>query len=334
MAKRFWPKGAPAAHLLKEGQNVNLAIDGIMHSAPGGHPKAQYPQASDERVIHGPGGGRITLGTDMPTSQASGYGAKGVTGLASPGSGRCEIVVGPASSARGGDGPVPGSFVANNYSADAARLLICETTDVDKNFGLVEGVVGNPKGQSCFVGKADQVRLIGRAGIKIITGGGNNVRGFGMTGETNSKGGKLAACPGIDLIAGNNVEPRKVRGPNFLPEEVQTLQPVALGYNTRDAFLELSQILDDILSMQFNLARETAEAFGKLAVGLAASVVPFAGPAAMAATAFFMGKAGISIAAKVLPSIHQTRCTKVVWQVNYLQPFGYKFIGSRSVRTT
>ena len=305
-----------------------------MHSAPGGYVKPQYKQAPNERVMSGPGGAQLVFGTDRPSNQASGYGAKGVTGLASPGSARGEIVAGRNASSGGGDGVKPGTHVDNNYFSDAARLLVCETTNVDTNFGLVEGVVGNARGQSAVVAKADQIRMIGRGGIKIVTGPGNNVKGFGLKGETNSKGGKLPPAPGIDLIAGNNVDPRRVRGPNFLPEEVQTLQPIALGYNTRDALLELGQVLDDVLSELHNLAVSTTSAFGKLSVGLAAAAVPFAGPVALASTSFFMAQASLTIAAKVLPSIHQTRATKAIWQVNYLQPFGYKFIGSRSVRST
>ena len=91
------------------------------------------------------------------------------------GCGTIDMVVGRMASAKGGDGVKPGTYVDNSFFADAARIYISETTDVDQNFGLSEGIVGNPKGQSCVAMKADQCRVVGRAGIKIMTGAGNNI---------------------------------------------------------------------------------------------------------------------------------------------------------------
>jgi hypothetical protein len=331
MAKRVFPKGAPTQYRIEQGQDVNLSTDGILNSAAGGHKKAEYKQALNERRVTGPGGGEIVFGLDRPSSEASGYGAKGYTGIASPGSGKLDFVVGRMASARSGDGVSSGTHVDSSMPADAARIYICETTDVDQNFGLVEGVVGNPKGQSAVALKADQVRMIGRGGIKLVTGGGNNVRGYGSKGETNSKGGKLTPAPGIDLIAGNNVQPRKVRGPGGLPEEIQTLQPVAMAYNTRDCFLELSAILDDIMSIVQNTAFYTQRCMiaSSTAFGALSAVAP---PASLASGIHTIAAASMMTKA-VLP-MHSARATKQTWEGNYLQHFGYKFIGSRSVRTT
>ena len=331
MAKRVWPKGAPTQHRIEQGQETPLAEDGILNSAPGGTPKAEYKQASNERRMSGPGGGEIVFGNDRPNSQASGYGAKGYTGLASPGSGKIDLVVGRLASARSGDGVAAGTQVDSSMSADAARIYICETTDVDKNLGLVEGVVGNPKGQSAVAIKADQVRMIGRGGIKIITGGGNNVRGFGPTGETTSKGGKLLPAPGIDLIAGNNTEEREVRGIGGKKETIQTLQPVTMAYNTRDCFKELSEILDDIMSTIYSLGSYVQKTCNASAVAFATSGIVISSHATAAAK--LTGYA-VMISPRVLMSVHQSRATKSTWEANYLQHFGYKFIGSRSVRTT
>jgi len=331
MTKRVFPKGAPTQHRIEQGQETPLAVDGILNSAPGGTPKAEYKQASNERRMSGPGGGEIVFGNDRPNSQASGYGAKGYTGLASPGSGKLDLVVGRLASARGGDGVARGTQVDSSMAADAARIYICETTDVDKNLGLVEGVVGNPKGQSAVAIKADQVRVIGRGGIKIVTGGGNNVRGFGLKGETNSKGGKLLPAPGIDLIAGNNTEEREVRGISGKKETIQTLQPVTMAYNTRDCFQELSEILDDIMStiqsLGFYVQRTCVVSSTAFATSAGRHVSHGLAAGTLTACAAMMS-------ARVLMPIHQARATKTMWEANYLQHFGYKFIGSRSVRTT
>lgn len=331
MAKRVFPKGAPTQYRIEQGQETPLAEDGILNSAPGGTPKAEYKQASNERRMSGPGGGEIVFGNDRPNSQASGYGAKGYTGLASPGSGKIDLVAGRLASARGGDGVASGTQVDSSFSADAARIYICETTDVDKNFGLVEGVVGNPKGQSAVAIKADQVRMIGRGGMKFVTGGGNNVRGFGPTGETTSKGGKLLPAPGIDFIAGNNIEPRMARGIGGKKEMIQTLQPVTMAYNTRDCFQELSEILDDIMSTIQSLGFYVQRTCVLSSTAFATSAIPYASHGAAAGS---LTACAAMMSARVLMPIHQARATKSTWEANYLQHFGYKFIGSRSVRTT
>jgi hypothetical protein len=330
MPKRVFPKGAPTQARLDEGIDVELAVDGVLNSPAGAGQPEEYKQALNERRIDGPGGGSIVFGLDRPSSAASGYGAKGYTGVASPGSARVDIRAGRMASARQGDGVRQGTQVDNSAAADAASIYICETTDVDLNYGLVEGVVGNPKGQSAVAMKADQCRMIGRAGIKLVTGAGNNVRGY-ANGETNSKGGTLPPAPGIELIAGNNVEPEKVRGPTGLPEEIQRLQPVAKAYNVRDCLLELSAIMDDIMSISQNTAFYVHRSMVASATAFSA-LAPGAPPAGVAA-GIHTACATAMMTRAVLP-MHQARATKQLWEGNYLQHFGYKFIGSRSVRTT
>jgi len=330
MPKRVYPKGAPTQARLEEGLDVELAVDGILNSPAGSPQPEQYKQALNERRIEGPGGGSIVFGLDRPSSQASGYGAKGYAGVASPGSARVDIRAGRVASARGGEGVKDGTHVDNSPAGDAASIYICETTDVDQAYGIVEGIVGNPKGQSAIAIKADQCRLVARAGIKIVTGAGNNVRGY-PRGETTSKGAPLSPAPGIDLIAGNNVQPRKVRGPGGLPEEIQTLQPVAMAYNVRDCFQELSAILDDIMSISQNTAFYVQRCMVASATAFSA-LAPTAPPAG-AAAGIHTACATAMMTRAVLP-MHQARATKQTWEGNYLQHFGYKFIGSRSVRTT
>ena len=335
MAKqRFFENETELYEEIKADPSVNKASGGIFNTDAGAPCKAQYKVAENERWTVGPGCGGIAMGNDRPDTQASGYGGDGVTGVASPGSARIDIVVGRMASARGGKGVEAGTFVDNSFAADAARVYVCETTDVDLNFGLVEGLVGNAVAKSAVAIKADHTRIIGREGIKIVTGAMNNVRGYGVAGETNSKGGPLTSAPGIDLIAGNNSSPYTARGPNLLPETIQRLQPVTVAYNMRDCMLELDGILDDILStiqaIGFIVNRSniiSAQAFAAL------SVVPFVGAPCGVAAGVLTAQAAMS-AARVLASAHQARATKFAWRGDYLQPFAYKFIGSRSVRAT
>ena len=74
------------------------------------------------------------------------------------------------------DGPEPGQKVGNSFSTDAARIYISQLTAVDKNFGIANRYQSfwkrpdeAPPGSAIGI-KADSVRIIGREGIKIVTG--------------------------------------------------------------------------------------------------------------------------------------------------------------------
>ena len=332
--KRYFPDGTPIKNAIDQGVDVEKASGGIFNTDSGAPCKEQYKLAEGERAITGPGCGGIFIGRDRPDSAASGYGGDGVTGISSPGSGRVDIVVGRMASVRDGKGVKHGTFVDNSFAADAARIYVCETTDVDKNFGLVDGLVGNAVAKSAVAVKGDHARIIGREGVKIVTGKMNNVKGYGLKGEPNSKGGKLPVAPGIDLIAGNNTSPYTVRGPNLLPETIERLQPVVVGYNMRDCLLELDGILDDIMSSIQHLGFSMTQVCTTSAAAFAAiAAVPVVGvPCGVASTVLGL-HAGLT-PARVLNPVHQARSTKLAWRADYLQRFGYKFIGSRAVNVT
>jgi hypothetical protein len=121
-----------------------------------------------------------------------------------------------------------------NFFVDAARIYISQKTDADLNFGIgkfgksrdperrdntayatsgiEEREIGPYGAKSAVVAKADNIRLIGRESIRIVTG----------TDERNSQGGKVLGKHGIDLIAMN---------------DVKALQPIVLGN-----YLELALI--------------------------------------------------------------------------------------------
>tara|TARA_R110000824_G_scaffold268546_2_gene457201 strand:+ start:8805 stop:9782 length:978 start_codon:yes stop_codon:yes gene_type:complete len=88
-----------------------------------------------------------------------------------------------------------------NFFNDAARIYIAQKTNVDYNFRLVDGKVGSPRARSAIAIKADAVRIIGREGIKLVTGEGAQIQ------QKNSRDGSLASIKGIDLIAGNWKDP-------------------------------------------------------------------------------------------------------------------------------
>ena len=331
MARNLSDKGSPTEQRIKENKPVNQTPtdSGIMHTnnwidIAG----AQYKNAPNEKVIS-KNGAFVVLGTDRPSSEASGYGAKGSSRAAT-----IDLVVGRMASARGGKGVKHGTFVDNNFAADAARIYISQQTDIDTNFGIVEGSIGNPRARSAIGIKADGVRVFGREGVKIVTGKGNNWRGFGFKGETNSLGGKISQpAPGIELIAGNNTEPKKVYGGLFNPREtIETLQPVAMGYNTRDALRELSGIIDEIFGIIQNFAQIQIAINGTTATALASSGIF---PPHGTSSGVIGGVNTAGLPSQVLSPLYHARLNKLFdFEFNYLFPFGYKFICSRSVKTT
>ena len=81
---------------------------------------------------------------------------------------------------------------------DAARIYISQRSDIDspEYFNLAAGTVGNPSNTSAIAIKADSVRVIGREGIKLVTGGDTYSGASGFLIKDK--------IPGIDLIAGND----------------------------------------------------------------------------------------------------------------------------------
>jgi len=160
-----------------------------------------FIRAPVETIIQGQveGNAQIVFGRDRPGMiMGPGYGATGGRTADS-----IDIVVGRGSSLNGGSGPEEGRVLNPNFNADAARIHISQMTDIDINFGLAPGrdLTGNrSKGKSGIGIKADGVRIIGREGVKIVTGP-SYASG---PAETNSRGESIEGknCK-IELIAGN-----------------------------------------------------------------------------------------------------------------------------------
>lgn len=277
-----------------------------------------YKKAENEKVISN-NGAYIVLGSDRPDSVASGYGGKGSNRAAT-----IDLVVGRMASAHQGRGPKEGTLVDNSFFADAARIYISEMTDIDKNFDIDTGDEPAVKGHSGIGMKADAIRIIGREGVKIVTGKANNAR-FGFGGETNSKGGKISQpSPRIEFIAGNRVEKERLFG-----KDVSLLQPVCLGYNTRDAIEELSEIVSEVASAVYSLSQAVNRGFVASSTAFGASV----DPVNVAASATISAQ-NFKIISDVQFPIWITRINNTLFGLNYLMAGGRKFIGSRSVYTT
>ena len=312
-AKALRDKLASDVKNVKEVDVVNPPGSGTNHTF-GITPDITYDKSPNEKIIQ-QGDAYITFGTDKPSGGMSGYGAKGAMGAA-----RIDLVVGRMSGAK----PPNGSLVGNSFQADAARIYISQLTDIDKNFGIDAGYIGEVKERSGIGIKADAVRVIGRDGIKIVTG---RMQG---TGEKNSLGGKMLPAPAIELIAGNNSEPRRVPGSFFSGETefYQPLQGVAMGGNTVSALQELSSLISDLVSILKR--RADADFIFNTAVNAAMQLPPPLQGAAIAVA--FAGHTANVL--KTNYTLWQFFVDKALWDVNYTQPFGYRYIESRNVRAT
>lgn len=207
-------------NIIKSSRFVSASAETrAMHSGIGNtvssEPKFLYNAADNETVLGGnEKNAYIVLGKDRPSSKLSGYGGEGATQCST-----IDIVVGRIGSVVNQD--ELNLYVDNNLVLDAARIYISQKTDVDSNFGLVDGQVGNAKAKSAIAMKADGLRFIAREGIKLVT----------KTDLNNSAGVEIKEHSGIDLIANN---------------DDANLQPMLLGTNTELLIRDLIQNIDEL----------------------------------------------------------------------------------------
>jgi hypothetical protein len=217
-------------------------------------PIPRFNKAVCEKFVAGPNNSSIVLGRDRPRSIFSGYGGMGFTGA-----GHIDLVAGRMSHNPMSKGPLNEAiYVDPDFELDAARIYISQKTDIDANLGIddihipgyslaargaedSESPLGiGTHGRSGIAIKADEVRIVGREDIKIVTG----------TDPKNSLGGKVESVGGIFLIAGqaenegDTIEPL-VKGNKLtvflrgLMEEVQQLRTCIYGF--MDAQHEFNQ---------------------------------------------------------------------------------------------
>ena len=167
---------------------------------------------------------RILFTRDRPGGFLSGYGGRGDTQCST-----IDIVAGfQSSNAREVNKENEKLFVNPNFIKDAARIYISQKTDVDTNFFISKQPTelnrdsdGPKRPTSAIAIKADDIRIIAREKIKLVTG----------TDSFNSQGGKVLSTGGIDLIAGN------IAG---------STQPLVLGHYLTDALKNFVFLVDQL----------------------------------------------------------------------------------------
>ena len=170
-----------------------IAGDKLYESVP------DFLSTPAENVMTNENNSWIVLGRDRPASVMSGYGGKGDTQAAS-----IDIVAGRmGSEVRAFDDDGEKLFVNPSFKKDAARIYVSQKSDIDKYFDLAAGKVGNSKAKSGIGIKADNVRIIGRESIKLVT----------TTDKKNSQGGEIKSIDDKKLLYNSK---ESVINPHFI----------------------------------------------------------------------------------------------------------------------
>jgi len=258
-------------------------------------PRPNYNKPTD--FEHDLAGGKfnnwIIVGRDRPRDPCSGYGGKGDTQSS------CIDIIAGMSGRFARTENKKGEKLLTNKSPelDAARIYISQRTDIDKNFSLPAGSIGRMDTRSGIAIKADGVRIIGREGIKLVTG----------TDTYNSACMKVDGIMGIDLIAGN---------------DDTDLQPMVKGYNLKFALREIIELVADLNGIMLTQLANYNKMLNFLAVHTHVSTAPGnpTSPSLDLATACvneFLFKSTPTLTDLVS---HQTNCINV--EQNYLWDWG------------
>ena len=142
-------------------------------------PEPKFIETKSEKVFKGKNNSYIVMGKDRPGNIFSGYGGMGHTQA-----NMIDMVVGrmgflAKSHFENGDK----AHCDNNFTYDAARVYISQKTNIDKNFGIgpwaqgkktqaeIDDIenIGKYGAKSGIAAKADNIRLIGRESLRLVT---------------------------------------------------------------------------------------------------------------------------------------------------------------------
>jgi len=261
-------------------------------------PQAEFNQADCEKVIDGKNNASIVLGRDRPKGVFSGYGGAGLENC-----GSIDLVVGRVGGIDKLKLKEDNTKVNNDYFLDAARILVVQKTNADENLKLAKGKVGNSFGKSAAIIKADEVRIVSRNGVKIVTG----------TDKYDSNGILINTLSGIDLIANN---------------DDKDLQPIVLGENLKEC---LSDIMSD-LRKTYSEITTIYEILTTLATVMATHVHAVAPLAPLTAPSIEMAAASATANAQAGLHIIDTAISaskNAANAVKYLEVFSTKYINSK-----
>ena len=285
-------------------EKLNLIDDNSTGSGIAGRkkvePKPIFNQTQCEKVIEGQNNSYIVLGRDRPGEVFSGYGGIGPNAASI-----IDLVVGRAGrEARRVDENDKTLVVDNDFVSDAARIYIAERTDVDYNFGIVPGRVGNPRGRSAIGIKADNIRIMAREGIKLVT----------RPDQKNSRGANVDTILGVDIIAG---------------DDDSDLQPMVKGDNLVTL---LKYMVDDsrrLAQMIHSLSLSQATLEAMLAAHV--HVDPLSGVTLPSVEmGIFAASSQIKRIISDIPSQIAQTFNNISEEIEFLSPYGTKYINSKA----
>jgi len=295
--------------VLSEYENSPTAVKARNAGIAGGKSKLDiqplFRQTPSEKILSNGRNAWIVLGVDRPSTSTSGYGGRGATQCAA-----IDIVAGRMG-AYVRDTDNDGNVVYSNpdFTVDAARVYISQKSDIDEYFKIVDGKVGNTLAGSAVALKADEIRLVARGGIKLVT----------KTDVRNSLGQKQIETLGIDLIAGNNDEDLQpmVKGDNLV---------MALSKFADAAVADLREILASFITYQNNING---------ALLSHTHISPFYGLNSSPSFTSMPQIASnlIKSNAQSFASIPMCATNVALWETTYLSPASSKYICSKNNNT-
>ena len=306
----------------------NLPPNQGIHNTSVPEPTINFIQARNAKSIHSRNKRcGIVFGADRPHVLSSGQGGKGANRANT-----IDIVAGRMACKDNDLSKGKISAVNPHFACDAARVYVSQRTEIDLHMGLADGIIGSmtnigmkrPPASAVAI-KADDARIIGRNGVKIVSGRSFAFKGAGLRGETNARGGNIQQpAPPIELIAGNITDSAIVFGGLKNPfEKVNDLQGVARGEFTRDAIKELGDLVEQLLSAVERNVQLNQMMAGILGISVWEPYRPAGIP-------ILLGTEIVTVNS----SLWTLRLGKILWDINYLQDFGYKYVVSQNVFST
>mgnify|MGYP003111901755 CR=1 FL=1 len=286
---------------LSELTNYVLQNSGILNS----HIIEAIPRPAtngDEVVLPNtkPSNCMIFFGRDRPRGISSGYGGRGHTHA-----GCIDIVAGLSGRLARSNSPKTNKKVKTNKSPelDAARIYISQKADVDDYFSLHDGKVGVSRSKSAIAIKADDVRIVAREGIKLVTG----------TDVFNSQSVRVTNISGIDLIAGNKGE---------------ELQPLVLGNNLIQAMKDQNEMIADLNGIVFCLVNSFLQLTTALASHVHVGAPLVGGPTSPSPDLAASCLTQLNNVALLLTDLNLHQSNIALHNNNFYTPIGEGFINS------
>lgn len=286
----------------KKANAENLGINGDHMPAP----VPKYIESPSDTIIKNRYNSWIILGRDRPSTRASGHGATGDTHAAS-----IDIVAGLMGANAASHDVRTGQevYCDPDMTNDAARIYISQKTNIDKNFKLIAGKVGNSEHKSGIAIKADAVRIMSRHGMKLVTG----------VDPVNSQNSDRLSLVGVDIIAGNIDDASKRAD----------LQPMVKGANLAACLRRLSQHVADLNGV-VNTFLKIQDKYNKALMHHFHTSPYFTAPTTPSEIVVSEGvECAVNTLIEAENSLRNNKKNLGVWQGIYLKSSGKRYINSR-----